>query len=203
MRCTISESYLISLHGRLSTNVGKQFGRLALVTLSRVYLLLSSLPPKADTVARREDSFKINKRNNEWDLRDLLWEIGFLIWVRLHTHIRSRVKLVRLRGYNLLGRPDMNLNQLPMFSNKQPQSIQTHTAVAAHLHDKGLVNYLRTLIWSIQGSCIRLQGQSEPLDSIGLHYSWERPGQREDGKKKREQSDREQQQRSWVLFHVY
>lgn len=47
------------------------------------------------------------------------------------------------------------------------------SAGAAHLHDKGLVNYLKILIWSIQESCIRLHGQSEPPDSIGLHYSWE------------------------------
>lgn len=47
------------------------------------------------------------------------------------------------------------------------------SAGAAHLHDKGLVNYLKILIWSIQESCIRLHGQSEPPDSIGLHYLWE------------------------------
>lgn len=74
----------------------------------------------------------------------------------------------------------------------------TLTAAATHLHDKGLVNYLRSLIWSIQESCIRLQGQSEPLDSIGLHYSWEphRGTRREGGREKREGArDREQQQR--------
>lgn len=79
--------------------------------------------------------------------------------------------------------------------NLQPyKRTDTHTAVATHLHDKGLVNYLRSLIWSIQESCIRLQGQSEPLDSIGLHYSWEpQRGTRKEGG--REQRDREQQQR--------
>lgn len=65
-----------------------------------------------------------------------------------------------------------------------------HTLIAAatHLHDTGLVNYLRSLIWSIQESCIRLQGQSEPLDSIGLHYSWEtqRGTRQEGGREKRE-----------------
>lgn len=47
------------------------------------------------------------------------------------------------------------------------------TAKATHLHDKGLVNYLKILIWSIRESCTRLHGQSEPPDSAGLHYLWE------------------------------
>lgn len=129
-----------------------------------------------------------------WSVRACLW---FHVCIKTHIHkFISEVQLV-CRG------PTWTLSNFECFelvATQEPR--HTLTAVATHLHDKGLVNYLRGLIWSIQESCIRLRGQSEPLDSIGLHYSWEpqRGTRQEGGREWREGArEREQQQRQQGL----
>lgn len=181
------------------------------------YRLSSPLPKKWESYGERGGFWKKGEIQNreikvywcradapiDWLMRWFAWSEHACVW--LHTVCTSTPEctclLVRC---NLFAGPNMNLQQLLMFWTRSHTSApaRTLTAAATHLHDKGLVNYLRSLIWSIQESCIRLQGQSEPLDSIGLHYSWEpqRGTRREGGREKREGArDREQQQRQQGL----
>lgn len=153
-----------------------------LVVLFHCYCLLCPLPLKKSTLSQER-----LKTGQEISLfARSLWKC--CSWFSCVTLV-SKVRLV----FRPQHEPSVTSNVLNLQPYKRTDT-HTHTAVATHLHDKGLVNYLRSLIWSIQGSCIRLQGQSEPLDSIGLHYSWEpQRGTRKEGG--REQRDREQQQR--------
>ena len=138
------------------------------------------------------------------------WLMSVFAWSEACTsHIHSRKCTQELfAGLNV------NLRQLVMFWTRSHTSgtaththTHTHAAVATHLHDKGLVNYLRGLIWSIQESCIRLQGQSEPLDSIRpslfMRTTEEGPGAREEGRKERGQEIGSNNKGGRVLFHAY
>lgn len=93
----------------------------------------------------------------------IYWDVP-CVWLHMHAHNRMYLHEF-VRGATCLQAPTWTFGNIQCFELAATQAHRhTLTAAATHLHDKGLVNYLRSLIWSIQESCIRLQGQSEPLD---------------------------------------